>query len=334
MYAAVLIGTCTRVIFLYVMYCKEFKHLIVSVEGDSNFKINNKGYLLCNQIASQAVDGLPTVMITSLAGLASASVYAVYNLVQNMIKMVVRTIQLSVSEVFGNLVASENEERVCRVYNLMEFVFFLVAIVLCSCAAFLFMPFIYLYTDYNSLDVTYMYPILALIIVGYDVLYCMYMPCYTLTNVYGLFKETYLQAVVCAVIAVGCSLLCGLIYWPLVMLGPMLYYFSSLIYRLAVAKSKVSWLKMSSFVRRMVMLLITVSLSVIISGFVYSNDYVSTWWQWIFHAIVCGMFVLGFCGIYILLFEREAFIWAFGYAKRLIVRKFGMAKKGVDRNAV
>jgi len=256
-----------------------------------------------------------------VAGLANASVYAVYNLVQNMIKMIVRTIQLSVSEVFGNLVVSEGEERVRRVYDLMEFVFFLVAVVLCSCAAFLFMPFIYLYTGHNSLDVTYMYPILALVIVAYDVLYCMYMPCYTLTNVYGLFKETYLQAVVCAVIAIIGSVLCGLLYWPLVMLGPVIYYFSSMLFRLIVAKRKVSWFGISGFIRRMVVVILSMVVSVLVSSVVYRNGYVASWLQWIIHAVICGFSVLCIVGVYVLVFERSAAKGIFRYVRQLIGKK-------------
>lgn len=323
MYVAVLIGTCAKIAYLYIIYRKEFKPLLVKVAPDPSFKIQNKGYLLCNQIAAQAVDGMPTVMITSIAGLASASVYAVYNLVQNMIKMVVRTIQLSVSEVFGNLVVSAGDERVRRVYELMEFVFFLVAVILCCCAGFLFMPFIYLYTDCNSLDVTYMYPILAVIIVAYDVMYCMYMPTYTLTNVYGLFRETYLQAIISAVIAIAGALVGGLIYWPLVMLGPVFYYLSSLVFRLIVAKRKVPWLRMSSFIRRIVMVVLSVTLSITLSTAIYNNGYLASWWQWIFHGVLCGLTVMGIVGVYSLVFERAAVKGVFRYAKQLIMRKIG-----------
>lgn len=326
MYVAVLIGSCVKLGYLYVVYRKQFKPLLVKVERDSSFKIQNKGYLLCNQIASQSVDGLPTVMITSIAGLASASVYAVYNLVQNMIKMVVRTIQLSVSEVFGNLVVSEGDEKVRRVYDLIEFVFFLAAIIFCCCAGFLFMPFIYLYTDCNSLDVTYIYPILAVIIVAYDVVYCMYMPCYTLTNVYGLFKETYLQAVICAVIAIAGALACGLIYWPLVMLGPVFYYLSSLIFRLIVAKRKISWLRMSSFIRRMVIVVLSVTLSVALSTAVYVNGYLTNWWLWILHGALCGSAVLGIVGVYSFIFERDSVKSVLTYVKHLIMKKIGRNK--------
>ncbi|MBR5295382.1 MAG: hypothetical protein IKU24_02190, partial [Clostridia bacterium] len=321
MYVATLLGTVLKVLILYGIYCKEFKHLLVPVAPDPSFKIKNRGYLLCNQIATQSVDAMPSVMITSVAGLSQASVYAVYNLVQNMIKMVVRTIQLSISEIFGNLVVSEKEEKVWSVYNLMEFAFFVLASLLCSCAAFLFMPFIFLYTDGNAMDVNYLYPILALLIVSYDVFYCMYMPTYTLTNVYGLFKETYLQAVISAVISIVLAFVLGSIYWPLVMAGPVFYYISSLIYRIFVAKRKVSWLKLTSFVRRMAVVLIMVALSVLLSLKFYANGYSEGWLLWIGQAVICGLLAVLVLGLYVFIFERRETVALFGYAKNLILKK-------------
>ena len=194
------------------------------------------------------------------------------------------------------------------------------------------MPFIYLYTDCNSLDITYIYPILAMMIVAYDVIYCMYMPCYTLTNVYGLFKDTYLQAVICAVIAIVGSLVGGLIYWPFVMLGPAFYYLSSLVFRLIVAKQKVSWLRLSSFIRRMVMVSFSVALSVALSTVVYSTGYLVSWWQWIFHAVICSGAILCVLCVYVLAFEHPVVKEMARYVKQLFAKKSG--KKGADCDAV
>lgn len=328
LYVATLLGTCVKVLLLYAFYCREFKPKLVKVAPDPDFRIHNKGYLLCNQIAMQAVDAMPTVMITSIAGLAQASVYAVYNLVQNMIKMVVRTVQLSVSEIFGNLVVSEKEDRIREVYDLLEFVFFLAAIILCCCAGFLFMPFIYLYTDGNSLDVTYMYPALAAIIVAYDVFYCMYMPCYTATNVCGLFKETYLQSVVCAIVTIVLAFALGLIYWPLVMLGPALYYFSSLVYRLWVAKRNIPWFTLGKFVLRLFVVLAATMTAILLSTKLYSGGYADSWHGWICHAVLCGASVLGVAGLYVLLFDRTAAKRLLQYGVRLLSVKLKKGQKG------
>ena len=321
MYIVVMIGTLSKVTYLYIIYRKEFKPKLVKNVSDKSFKIQNKGYLLCNQISTQAVDSLPTVLITSMHGLALASVYAVYNLVQNTIKMVVRTVQLSVSEIFGNLVVSENTDRVRSVYNLMEFVFFLAAVVLCTCACFLFMPFIYLYTDCNTFDVNYIYPVLAIVVVVYDLFYCMYMPCYTLTNVLGLYRETYLQAVISAVISVAISIGAGLVYWPLVMLGPVFYYMSSLIYRFVIAKRNAMWLTVGRFVRRISVVILSLIASYFAASNVYGAGYTGSWITWIVHAVVCGLAVLAVVTVYVLIFERKEMKQLLKYGKTVLNKR-------------
>ena len=180
------------------------------------------------------------------------------------------------------------------------------------------MPFIYLYTDFNSFDVTYMYPLLAIIIVAYDVFYCMYMPCYTLTNVYGLFKETYLQSVICAVISVILSVVLGLFYWPLIMLGPVFFYLTTLVYRTAIAKKRIPWFRLSSFLRRMAVVVLAVVLSVTLSTWIYADGYTQSWGTWLIHAILCALSVFLVVGIYAFLFERSATKGLVRYVKQLI----------------
>lgn len=321
MYAAVLIGSLCKIAFLYTVYSKQYKPLIVKVPRNINCKIKNKGYLLCNQIAVQATDSMPTILIASIYDMKLASVYAVYNLVQNMIKMVLKTIQLSISEVFGNLTASESEDRVKGVYNLLEFMFSVAGIILCTCAIFLFMPFIYAYTDANTLDINYMYPALALMIVIYSILYCLYMPCYTLSNVYGLFRQTYLQAVISAVTGFGIGLGFAFIYWPLVMLGPVFYYLSSLIYRTRIVKKNIKWYSPKSFLRRAAVSVLLPAFSFIASQAFYKGVYSDSWAAWLMQAFVCGIITLILTAIYILLFERNEFLSMLSYIKSIMKKK-------------
>ena len=329
MYVAVLFCTVIKLVLLYIVYCKSFKPLLVPIENDRDFKIKNRGYLFLNQLAAQAVDGFPTVIITSIAGLSCASVYAVYNLVQNMIKMVVNTLQHSISEVFGNLVVSEKDERIRDVFDLLEFLFFVMAVILCCCAGFLFMPFVYLYTEGNTYDVSYMYPLLATVIVAYDVVFCMYLPYSLLTNVYGLFKETYLQAVICSIISIAAAVGFGLIHWTLVLVGPVIYYVSSIVYRLAVARKKIAWFRLKGFARRMATLILVVGVYLFASNGFYANGYSTSWFSWLVHAVACGLSVLCVVGLYALLFERKATKGLVQYAKRLLKRKMNKTKESV-----
>ena len=333
MYVVVLMASCVRVAFLHALYCKHFKANLVKVTPDKDFKIPNRGYLLINQISAQSADALPVLIISyaTSGGFVSASIYGVYNLVQNMIKMVVRTLQTSISEVFGNLVVSADDKRISRVYNLLEFAFFLGAAVLCCCAAFLFMPFIYLYTDGNSLDVSYMFPALAVLMVLYSMIYCMYMPCYTLTNVYGLFKETWLPALISAAVAAVASVGLALLYWPCAVLAPVFFYTGMMITRLYTAEKRIPWFRLGSFFRRLLAVVILVAASAVLSHVMFGEGQfaVSGWGSWIVYAAIFGVLLAVVMGVYIVLFERSAAKGLFGYAKRLIAKKLGKNKTPV-----
>ena len=143
------------------------------------------------------------------------------------------------------------------------------------------------------------------------------MPCYTLTNVLGLFKETYKQSVVCAVIALLFSVGAGYIYWPFVLIGPVFYYSSSLVYRMIIAKRRVTWFSPRDFFRRTLMLLVVIGGSCILSARIYGQGYPASWFLWVLHACVFGFCVLALSFIYVLLFERETFQLLCSYVKNI-----------------
>jgi O-antigen/teichoic acid export membrane protein len=321
MYISAIIGSLCDIVFLNIVYSKQYKQLMIRVPPNNNFKIKNKEYLLCNQIAVQATDSMPTILIASIYNLKLASVYGLYNLVQNMIKMVIKTIQFSISEVFGNVTVSESESRINSIYDLLEFMFFLAGIILCTCAMFLFMPFIFIYTNSNTFDINYMYPMLALLMAIYSIVYCMYMPCYTLSNVYGLFRETYLQAIISAVIGFVIAVGFGIFYWPLVLLGPIFYYLSSIIYRTWIIKKHIKWFSVRTFIRRIVVAILLPACSFFASNVFYESGYPNSWTIWLKQALACGFFTVILVGVYVLIFEREEFISLLGYGKNMLKRR-------------
>ncbi len=320
MYIAVIIGTIAKIIFLYIIYQKSYVKHISPVKRTDKYEIKNKGYLMCNQVATQIVDGTPTVLITMVSNLKSASVYAIYALVQNMIKMVLHTMQTSVSEVFGNLIVSEDEKKISNVYNLIEFVYLIVGFILCTCSIFLFLPFIYLYTNLNTLDTNYMYSIIPIFVVIYTIIYCLYMPCYTLTNVYGLFKETYVQSIVSAITALILSICLGMIHWTYVLIGPIIYYLVSLIFRTYIAKKRMKWINLSTMIRRAIVFISGPIIAYYVSQ-VFITSYMDSWGTWLIYAIIIGVVSLIFIGLYILIFERRELLQMISYVKILIPKR-------------
>ena len=62
-------------------------------------------------------------------------------------------------------------------------------------------------------------------------------------------------------------------------------------------------------------------MSFIASEYVYATSYVQSWIDWIINAMACGVSVLAFVGVYVLIFERKEFKLVLKYAKVVLKKK-------------
>ncbi len=318
MYITMLVGSIVKVIYLYARYNKDFGHLMVPVKKGESYPIKNRNYLMLNQIARQTIESSPAVIVSMSYSLSYGSVYSVYHLVQNMIKMVINTMQHSVSEIFGTYVAKESNDRIKSVYNAMEYGFYAFGMVVISCTAFLYAPFVYLYTDGNSMDVNYMFPAVALLFVIYDAVYCAYSPIYMLSNVYGLFKNTYKQSLISGGIGLLLSIGLGMISWELILSGLVFYYGSSLIYRIYVLYKSVEWYDLKKVPFR----LVTMTVALVLCYWAGNKFAIfsTSWIAWILQAVIIAAVSAGYVLIYTALAERKEFKTLLGYVKNMIKR--------------
>jgi O-antigen/teichoic acid export membrane protein len=315
MYFVVLCGSTIKVLFLYYIYKKKYSMYMVPVPKDNRYEIKNRGYLLCNQVATQAVESSPVILITILYDLKLVSVFSIYNLVQMAIKMLINTVQYSISAVFGNVVVAESEEKVKNVFNIMQFVFCMMGVFICSCMIIMFMPFVRLYTI-GITDANYIYPILAFLIVVNTMSFSLYIPYCLMANVYGFFKETYLQAMICAVFSIAFSCIFGMVYMPLVLIGLIFYYLSSFIYRLLLINNKISWFRFEKMPRR-IAVLVLFPFATYIMGEKFTVSVVS-WMDWFIVAFLIAVAVIMFMLMYVGLFERKEFATCMEYGKDLL----------------
>lgn len=321
MYFVTIVGTFTKIVFLYIVYNIYYKKLI-KYTYCKDYKIPNKGYLMLNQIARQTIDGAPTIVISMVGGLGLASVYSIYNLVFNMIKTLSTTIQTSISEIFGNVIVTDSKDRVKNIYDLLNFLFFAMSIVLCGCAAFLFRAFIFVYTDGNNLDINYMYDLLTLLFTIYGVLFINYHPIYTLTNVLGFYKDTYLQSVITAVVSIIILIVLSFVDWPLTAIGPIFYFIVSYIYRTYIVFKKTgrSYIFIGKTISRLIVSFLIAVGAWFISFFMF-NDFKCSWMWWLTIAILTGLASLLVLGIYSILFEKENMASLISYVKTTMKRR-------------
>lgn len=318
MYAAVLLGGTAKVIYLTYEFKRNYGKKLVHTDKSVYYKIRNKGYLLVNQISIQIAESSPFLIISSLCGLGQTSVYSVYNLVQYTLRTIFASVQYSVAASFGNVTVSETREKANSVFNLIHFGFSMMGTFLYTCAAFLFVPFIRLYT-HNFSDADYMLPVLALLIIFYSVSWCLCMPYTLAANVYGLFRETSAQAVICGAAAIIISIVAaesGISYVPA---GLIFYYLSGFAARLAVIKKKMPWFSFKGLIRRTALLILFPAASFILYE-VLKLD-IRSWPLWLLTAVLTALAAGGSILLYILMFERSEFEQFLDYFKAIFLRK-------------
>ena len=93
-------------------------------------------------------------------------------------------------------------------------------------------------------------------------------------------------------------------------------------------------MRISSFVRRIVMLVFSVASSVVLSTFIYREGYLVSWWQWIIHAISCAFAVFVVVAMYSLAFERSSVRGLLTYAKQIMNKRVFHKRRGVDDGAI
>lgn len=326
MYVVAFLGTCVRILVLYGIYLRTYKPLIKKVPKSVKFKIPNKGYLLCTQISMQLITSVPTIILSVASGLKVASVFAVYYLVYNTVKIFINIIQLSVNEVFGNFIVTKPDDEVQKTFSLLDFVFAGVGIVLIGLVAFLYQPFIYVYTDFNSLDYNYMYPLLSFVVVGLLIFSTVNHSYSTLVNVKGYYKETYVQNLVFACIGAGLSIGLMFISWPLVVVGPVFYYASIYVYNMYICKKKIGWVKLLPSIRRLIALITITAGAFIVSHFIFPDGLVSGWGTWILYALLGGVAVAVLLAVYVLIFERKEIKGIWSYVKSILGKLIGKKK--------
>lgn len=321
MYLALLLGGISRVIVNSIFYSKLTKGKINNNPTNKNYVIKDRKFLMLSSIGGEAVAAAPTVIITYLLtnGMALSSVYSIYALVYTSMRTVINSLHLSVSAIFGNLVATSEDEKIKGVFNVLVYMFVVLGTFLASCAAFLFLPFISLYTR-GFTGISYYYPILAAFVVGYIILFSFRTVYGFVSTVYGLFKDT------CKItLSVGCcAILVSIITtkvfgMPYVMVGVLLYHLLCAVLLIVVFKRKIKWFNFDKLAGRIILL---VSLPYVMFAISRANIVsIRSWGMWIVTAIVCAIIVGAILILYSLCFERNELKQVIAYIKGLFLKK-------------
>lgn len=257
-------------------------------------------------IAFSIQNSTDITILTLFSTLESVSIYSVYNLVINAIKLIIISFTTGLQSFFGNLLAKEYINEVNMYFSKLEWGLHTLVITLYSITAVLITPFVMLYTR-GVTDVSYNQPLFATVIVFASLIFSLRIPYQSLVFAAGRFRETQISSYIEASLNIIISLVL-VNYFDLV--GVALGTFVSMLYRLVY----LSWYLSKNIVYRPVRIFIKqlfvdgISLIFILfSGhFIVNYFSVNNYIEWVTIAIIVSLVAL----IFVLLIN-SIFYWNF-----------------------
>lgn len=265
--------------------------------------IKQKWNGLAQHIAAVVLGNTDTVVLTLFSSLANVSIYAVYNLVVTGIKQIVTSMTTGMQSMLGNMYARNENKTLNETFSNFEWLLHTVTVIAFSCACFLIVPFVRVYTN-GIKDTNYIVPAFAIIISLANGMYCLRLPYNMMVMAAGHYKETQASAIFEALINIVVSVVLviksGLIGVAIGTLVAMVYRTVYLAYYLS---KNILMRKMNKFVKHIIVDVICVFISTIATRW-YTLDDVS-YINWFLMAIKVGITVLLVVGIINTIFYRD-----------------------------
>lgn len=301
MYIAALISTVFRVGYLEYEYRSNYKERIQQYEQLTDYKIRNQYKLFGNQLVQNVLEAAPTLFVSTIYGLVYASIYSVYLLIANIFKMIFTTIQNSIAPSFGDLVANKNEQKILEVFNILQMIFVVCSMIICSTMSIVFAPFIKLYCI-DSTEIQYVYNGLAIAIVIYLLLYIQFLVYNMMINSYGYYGKVIKTNIVVGIISLVTTMLMTILDFRYTYLGIALFYGISIVHRYILLRREGVKLVIKNLLRMFISLFFVFTTCVLSEKLVIQFN---GWIEWISKS--AGIFSIScvVCGIYIGLVERK-----------------------------
>lgn len=290
-----------NIVILVVIFKREYEPFRPLIEEKEKIKlvpIPGVTHAALNEAAHSAVYGMTTVIVSIMGNLKDASVLSVYLMVINLVSTVSNVAYTSFVPSYGSMVAEGNMEKTNRVFQIFQFSFFALTSFLFMCTTILIIPFIRLYTK-GVLDAEYINESLMILCVVYGMFYAFRIPYNNTVSVTGLFKETYKQPVICAIIAIMLMFALSRMNYVFVMVGPISFYISNTFYQHFALKKLFPGFRNNHFWRHLAVSIIGFIIALALQKTMMIPT--SSWFEWIIYAIitagVCGIILLGLIAV-------------------------------------
>lgn len=177
----------------YVLYVKKNYRLDSKAKPDER-AMDQRWNGMVHHFAYYIHTNTDTAILTIFVSTAMVSVYNVYNAVIIGVEQLITSIGNGVAAGIGNLIATEDRERICQTVDYFELLQGGMATVLFTIAAMLLIPFVRVYTV-DMKDVNYIQTMFGYVLILAEAIYCFRCIYGTVSTSANQFKETQLGAV-------------------------------------------------------------------------------------------------------------------------------------------
>lgn len=265
--------------------------------------IKQKWNGLAQHVAAVALGNTDIVVLTLFSSLVNVSIYAIYNLVVTGIKQILISMTTGFQSMLGNMYAKNENKTLNETFSNFEWIIHTITVIVFSCACFLIVPFIRVYTN-GIKDANYIVPAFAIIILFANAVYCLRLPYNMMVMAAGHYKETQASAIIEALINIVISVVlvikAGLIGVAIGTLVAMVYRTVYLAYYLS---RKILMRKMNNFIKHMIVDALCVCVSAIATHWYALGDV--SYIEWFLMAIKVGITVLLLVGVINILFYGD-----------------------------
>lgn len=177
-------------------------------------------------IATVVLENTDVIILTVLASLKDVSIYSVYHLVTNGIKLFMVSITSGMKSLLGDMYVRNEKEKLDKVFSKFEWLIHFFVILVYTITSILIVPFISIYTKGIN-DANYLQPIFGYIICFSMIVYMIRIPYNYMVSAAGHYKQTQNSAIIEVILNITISVILvlklGLIGVALGTLIAMLY---------------------------------------------------------------------------------------------------------------
>lgn len=291
---------------IIVYYCRHNYSYIDHNASPDKTAMRKRWDVIYQQILGIIQSGAPTVIATVLLNLITVSVYTVYNMVVSGLNGVLGIFITGLPAGFGDLIARKEYDNLKKTVSEFEVAYYFILSIVYGLAFVLIMPFISIYT-YGLEDANYYYPALGIIIVLNGLLYNIKTPQSMLVVSAGMYRETRSRVTIQGLIIIICGTIGGKIAGIVgIMVGSCLSNLYRTIDLLFFTPRNITHASVKQSALRMIRVLMSIAL--ICLPLLFHTPLVDNYIQWVFMAMVYGLWAVVVAVFNTYLFDRNEFV--------------------------